>query len=136
MPPKFWTCPCGTRNERVKQRCANADCRRKRPKRRVARHAVTLRDDSYESYRQVSAAIHGVTDESCCVCGRPRHELMHHHRDHDHVTGQPRGIVCFQCNGLMPRLLTLDRARLVVAYLERCEAFYGAPVALGDASSG
>jgi hypothetical protein len=132
MAAKYWTCSCGTRNERIKQRCPN--CARKRPKRRVPAHARTLRDDSYQSYGEVSEAIHGVTDESCCVCGRPRHELMHHHRDHDHVTGLPRGIVCFQCNGLMPRLLTLDRARLIVGYLERCEAFYGAPVASQEAS--
>ena len=31
---------------------------------------------------------------------------------------------------------TLERARLVVLYLERCEAFYRAPVALEEAHSG
>lgn len=100
------------------------DCRRARPKRRVAKHARTLRDDNYAVYVQVARDIHGVTDESCCVCTRLRHESMRHHRDHDHVTGLPRGVVCFQCNGLMPRLLTLQRARDIVSYLERVEAFY------------
>jgi hypothetical protein len=122
MSAKTWLCPCGTRNQRVKQKCAGEGCNRRRPKRRVAAHARTLRDDSYAVYVQVARDAHGVTDESCCVCGRPRHESMRHHRDHDHVTGQPRGIVCFQCNQLMPRLLTLERARLVVAYLERVHA--------------
>lgn len=124
---RYWSCPCGTRNERVKQRCTN--CRRARPKRRVPKHAVTLRDDSYEAYEAFSRIVHGGEDDSCRVCGRPRHESRNHHRDHDHVTGKPRGVVCFQCNKLMPRLLTLARARQVVAYLERAEAFYGAPVA-------
>jgi hypothetical protein len=122
MTAKTWLCPCGTRNERVKQKCTGEGCNRRRPKRRVPRHAKTLRDDSYAVYVQVAQDVHGVTDESCCVCGRPRHESMKHHRDHDHVNGQPRGIVCFQCNQLMPRLLTLERARLVVAYLERVHA--------------
>jgi hypothetical protein len=53
---------------------------------------------------------------------------MRHHRDHDHVTGNPRGVVCFQCNSLMPRLLTLERARLITAYLERDAAYWQAPV--------
>jgi hypothetical protein len=122
MTAKTWLCPCGTRNQRVKQKCAGEGCERRRPKRRVPKHTKTLRDDSYAVYVQVAGDVHGVTDESCCVCGRPRHESMRHHRDHDHVTGKPRGIVCFQCNQLMPRLLTLERARLVVAYLERVHA--------------
>lgn len=95
-----------------------------KPKARVPKHAVTLRDDSYEAYCRVNEQVHGVTDESCAVCGRPRHEAMRHHRDHDHVTGNPRGLACFGCNRLMPRDLTLERARLIVAYLERVEAFY------------
>ncbi len=116
----FWSCTCGERWPRTKQKCV---CGKRRPKRRVAKHARTLRDDSYDVYTRMAADAHGVTDESCCVCGRERHESMRHHRDHDHVSGLPRGIVCFQCNALMPRLLTLPRARLIVAYLERAEAF-------------
>lgn len=132
MARRYWTCrKCGTRHERTTQVCRAAiadgeECSGRRPKPRVPKHARTLQDDSYQSYLQVASDIHGVTDESCCVCGKPRHELMHHHRDHDHVSGQPRGVVCFQCNQLMPRLLTPERARLILSYLERCEAFYGA----------
>jgi hypothetical protein len=40
------------------------------------------------------------------------------------VTGKPRGLACYQDNNIMPRQLTLARARLIVAYLERVEAFY------------
>ena len=123
MPRTYWSCVCGERWPRTKQVCT---CGKRRPKRRVPKHARTLRDDSYAAYTQAAAAIHGVTDESCCVCGRPRHESMRHHREHDHVTGLPRGIVCFQCNKLMPRLLTVERARLIVAYLERVDAYYAA----------
>lgn len=127
MAPRYWTCSrCHSRNERLKQRCPTPGCEGKRPKRRVPKHARTLRDDSYEHYKQVAAEIHGVTDESCCMCGRPRHERTHHHRDHDHETGLPRGILCYQCNSLLPRLMTLSRARAAVGYLERVDTFYAA----------
>lgn len=127
MAVRYWTCPgCGTRNERVKQKCTGSGCQRRRPKRRVPAHARTLRDQSWEHYNEINAAIHDVTDGSCAVCGRPEHEAMHHHRDHDHVTGEARGLACYQCNNLMPRLLTLERAREIVAYLERVRAYYSA----------
>lgn len=123
---RYWTCPkgCGGRWERTKIKCGTEGCTGRRPKPRVPKHARTLRDDSWEHYDAVNAAIHGIEDGSCAVCGRPEHESMHHHREHDHVTGNPRGLVCFQCNRLMPRQLDLARARLVVAYLERVEAYY------------
>lgn len=124
---RYWLCQgCGTRNERRKIKCANPDCNRRRPKKRVPKHARTLRDHPYPVYEQLSREIHGGEPDSCRVCGRPRHERMNHHRDHDHVTGLPRGVVCYQCNALMPRLLTLERARQVVAYLERAEAYRAA----------
>ncbi len=130
----WWTCPCGTRNERVKQKCANAACRRARPKKRVPAHARTLRDDPYTVYEATNGEIHGEghpgewTADCCGVCGKPPATTRHMDRDHDHLTGKPRGLACpgnTGCNALMPRQLTLARARLIVAYLERVEAFYG-----------
>lgn len=121
---RYWLCQgCGTRNERRKIKCANPDCNRRRPKKRVAKHARTLRDDSYAVYEAYSREVHGGEPDSCRVCGRPRHERMNHHRDHDHVTGLPRGVVCYQCNALMPRLMTVERCRQVLAYLERDAAY-------------
>ena len=131
---RYWTCPCGTRNERIKQRCANTDCRRARPKKRVPTHARTLRDDSYTVYRDVNAQIHAQafggdwTPDACGVCGKPPATARHMDRDHDHATGRPRGLACpgnQGYNALMPRQLTLERARLIVAYLERVQGFYG-----------
>jgi Recombination endonuclease VII len=132
MPPRYWTCgTCGRRCPRIKQRCPA--CGRKRPRRRVPAHARTLRDDPYTVYRDVNAQIHGQAHsgewdaDACGVCGKPASTSRHHDRDHDHVTGKPRGLACpgnTGCNALMPRQLTLDRARLIVAYLERVQSYY------------
>ncbi len=130
---KTWLCPCGTRNERVKHKCAREGCNRRRPKRRVPSHARTLRDDPYPVYEQVNAEVHGPafdpetwSPDCCGVCGKPPSSARHMDRDHDHITGLPRGLACpgnQGCNALMPRQLTLERARLIVAYLERVEAY-------------
>ncbi len=124
MARRYWSCRrCGFRNPRTaSRRCGGCQALTK-PKTRVPKHAETLRDDSYELYRQVAETLHGVTDESCCVCGKPKGQERRHDRDHDHVTGDPRGLACVPCNRLMPRELTLARARLVVAYLERAARF-------------
>jgi hypothetical protein len=127
---RYWTCPCGTRNERIKRKCTNTECNRSRPKPRVPKHAVTLRDDTYEAYTAAARAIHGVADESCCVCGKPRIQERRHDRDHGHnrtelAYGRPRGLACVECNRLMPHKLTAERARLIAEYLERVATFYG-----------
>ena len=119
---RYWLCPCGTRNERVKQRCTNQDCRRKRPKRRTK--VLAHPQDGYARYLEVARDIHGVSDESCCICGRPKPQGRNHDREHDHRTGNPRGLACFRCNKELLRHATLDQARQVVAYLERVEAYY------------
>lgn len=128
---KYWLCPCGQRLPRQRQKC---ECGQRRPKRRVPAHARTLRDDPYETYATVNGAIHAVAfggewdNSHCGVCGKTPASSRHMDRDHDHVSGNPRGLACpgnQGCNALMPRQLTLERARLIVAYLERVEAFYG-----------
>lgn len=125
---RYWLCAgCGTRHERTRQKCG---CGRSRPKPRVPAHARTLRDDSYQVYVQVARDIHGVTDESCCVCGKPRSQERRHDRDHGHLKGslafgKPRGLACVSCNRLMPRELDAPRARLITDYLERVDDYYG-----------
>lgn len=127
---RYWLCSCGTRHPRTRQKC---ECGRRRPKRRVPAHARTLRDDPYPVYEHANAAIHASgfpgewTPDCCGVCGKAPSRARHMDRDHDHVTGRPRGLACpgnQGCNALMPKQLTLERARLIVAYLERVEAFY------------
>ncbi len=122
MPARYWSCVCGERWPRTKQKCV---CGKRRPKRRVPAHARTLRDDSYAVYDRVNQEIHGAEPDHCGVCGKPPSTARHMDRDHDHITGLPRGLACpgnQGCNALMPRQLDLARARLIVAYLERVEA--------------
>lgn len=139
---RYWLCQgCGTRNERRKIKCANPDCNRRRPKRRVPKHARTLQEHSYEFYAALNDEIHGGAfpdqwwPDYCGVCGKAPSTARHMDRDHDHTTGLPRGLACpgnQGCNSLMPRQMTLQRARQVVAYLERVEA-YRASQGLTDA---
>lgn len=94
-----------------------------KPKARVPAHARTLRDHSYEFYVAVNERLHGVTDEGCGLCGKPRAQERRHDRDHDHKTGDPRGLLCVPCNKLLPHQVTLEYARLQVAYLERASLY-------------
>lgn len=124
---RYWLCrKCGNRWERTKRKCT---CGGNRPAARVPAHARTLRDDNYERYCRAAQQIHGVTDESCCVCGKPRSQDRRHDRDHGHLKGdlsygKPRGLACVSCNRLMPRELDEERARLVYLYLQRVRKFY------------
>lgn len=111
----------------------------------MPKHKEVLRGDSYSLFVKAAREIHGVADESCCVCGKPRSQTRHHDRDHDHRTGLPRGLACpgnAGCNVLMlpwvsaPTAVGIwvakqfagepdaERWRLIAAYLERVEAHY------------
>lgn len=122
MPAKYWSCvnaACRHRNEARRRKCELCGWS-KRKSRAQARVKPT---DDYSVYLKVAQDAHGVTDESCCVCGRPKPLGKRHDREHDHKTGLPRGIVCYRCNKELLRHGDLESARLVVAYLERVEAW-------------
>lgn len=146
MAKKYTLCKCGTRNDRIggRTKCVNPDCGKPLRKLPQARHKLILRD-GYAPFVRAAVEIHGVSDESCCVCGKPRPQEGHWDRDHDHTTGQARGLACSGnrgCNVLMAKWVTAATARgiadaklqagepdaarwsMIAAYLERVEAFY------------
>ena len=57
--------------------------------------------------------------ERCGVCGRPPKDGRKLHRDHDHRTGEIRGLLCFPCNRALPAYVTEEWLRKALAYLER-----------------
>lgn len=121
-----WACrKCGRKNERAHVKCRSEDCDARRPKRPVRAHQRALTDNTYQHFVQVARDIHGVTDESCCVCGRPRSQERHHDRDHDHRTGQARGLACggnSGCNVLMLPWITWDVATAIANAKEKAGA--------------
>ena len=92
---KYTLCKCGTRNDRIggRTKCVNPDCGKTLRKLPQARHKAILLE-GYAPFVRAAREIHGVTDESCCVCGKPRTQERRHDRDHDHVTGAARGLAC------------------------------------------
>ena len=121
---RYWTCSrCHQRWERTYTRCQTSECAGRKPKARVPKHAETLRDDSYDHYKEVAAVLHGVTDESCCVCGRARAQHRRHDRDHDHNTGRPRGLLCVRHNQMLDSRTSPDELRGLAQYLERAARY-------------
>lgn len=145
---RYWTCrKCKHRNERTSSRKCQGCGELTKPKTRRAAHKEALRGDTYPLFVQIARDVHGVTDESCCVCGKPRSQERRHDRDHDHRTGQARGLACpgnQGCNVLMLPWITAptayaiyvakkgngesdaERWRLIAAYLRRVEKHYAA----------
>ena len=123
MAVRYWSCrKCGHRNVRGPLICR--DCgERTRPKAHVPKHAIVMRDNGYQHFRDVNEAIHGAGD-NCGVCLAVPKDSRNMQREHDHTTGLARGLACWRCNRLMPKQFDLAHARLIVAYLERVEQWY------------
>lgn len=122
---RSWTCPkCKRKNEvRTSSRTCQYGCGATKPKKRVPAKNLVLRDLGYEDWAALSVMIHGGELYACGVCQRPPKERRNNDRDHDHRTGEARGLACPRCNKELLRHSTLEEARAVVAYLERVEAF-------------
>jgi Recombination endonuclease VII len=118
---RFWICyrqqdgqRCLTRNPMVKQKCVL--CGGLRPAARRPKHMVAL-ETEYETY----VALNG--GEVCGVCGRRRTGKDRRlDRDHDHRTGQPRGLLCHKCNRLLASWVTPELLDAAAAYLRRTAA--------------
>jgi hypothetical protein len=117
---KSWTCQrsaggvrCAAVNPARKRKCVA--CGKERPARKRPAHMAAL-DLPYEHY----VAING--GEFCGICGCGPKDGRRLNRDHDHVTGEARGLLCWIDNKFLRRGMTTDWMRRAIAYLERAEA--------------
>ena len=94
---------------RRKQKCP--ECGWRRPARKRPAHQLIL-ETPYEAW----AERYG---EKCGVCGRPPGPKRRLDRDHDHRTGEPRGLLCHRCNRALPDWMDADWLRAAAAYLEK-----------------
>jgi hypothetical protein len=122
----YWSCRgCGYRNLREHRNCRGEGCKRTKPKKRVPKHAIVLRDSPYEEWVPLSVEIHGGEEHACGCCRRLPTKVRRHDRDHDHRLGIPRGLACSFCNRERLRgIANVEEARMVLAYFERVEKFY------------
>lgn len=118
MASRYWRCRrvsagevCGTLNLATKKKCHL--CGKLRPKRKQPAHAMCL-DFPYEWWAEAYG-------ERCGICGAAPSATRRLDRDHDHKTGQPRGLLCHLCNRTLGNRVTLEWMRAAVAYLERVE---------------
>jgi hypothetical protein len=117
---KTWKCQrsdggvkCGWENPARKRLCEM--CGKARPARKRPAHMAAL-DLSYEHYIEINGGEH------CGICGCGPSNGRRLNRDHDHATGQPRGLLCWLDNKFLRRGMTIAWMRRAIAYLERAEA--------------
>lgn len=115
---RTWTCyrqragrKCLHRNAGVKRKCEK--CGGARPIKRRPKHMAALAFD-YETFMELNGG------DRCGICLRARSERDRKlDRDHDHKTGQPRGLLCFKCNRQLAAWITPEWLDAAAAYLRR-----------------
>lgn len=118
MSDRTWTCQrvsagvkCRAKNRSIKRKCWA--CGKAKPARKKPAHMVAL-NATYEEY----IALNG--GEHCGICGakrKPGGKRLH--RDHDHRTGRPRGILCFPCNSALRPYMDWEWLSRAADYLAR-----------------
>lgn len=119
MAARTWTCTrvtngvrCGAKNRKIKLICET--CGKKRPPTKRPAHMQAL-DIPYERYVRRYG-------EQCGICGCGPSPDRRLDRDHDHATGQPRGLLCQFHNRFLPRRATPELLRAAADYLERASS--------------
>lgn len=118
-----WTCPkCKTVHPRTKQVCGTdltplLVCDGRRPKKRKPEHQLVLDLMPYDEWvERFGVVIDGVLVARCNICGRPPVNRALH-RDHDHRSGNPRGLLCHRCNRALPDWMTVKWLEKAIEYL-------------------
>ena len=115
--------PARDRARRWKQENPERDAARQRAYRESGRKSISDRRSylkrtygiSLEQYDEMLAAQGGV----CAICGCTPRDDISLHVDHDHTTGEIRGLTCFRCNNSLGDLNDDPRRlRRAIEYLE------------------
>jgi hypothetical protein len=107
---RTWTCrKCKTKWPGTRQLCT---CGTRRPPRRVPKHQLVLELMPYEEWVEKYG-------ERCGVCGRPPSANRRLDRDHDHQTGDDRGLLCPRCNQALPNWVSVTWLIKAMKYLWR-----------------
>jgi len=106
-----WTCRKCRQLHHTKRFTKCASCGTPRPATKKPKHMRAL-DHSYEHYVELNGG------ENCGACGRPPDAKRRNDRDHDHATGEPRGLLCRRCNRLLTRRVE-PLLPLFAAYIQR-----------------
>jgi hypothetical protein len=114
---RYWRCRrqskgvvCNQLNLARKRLCTS--CGKPRPKRKKPAHAAILDSMPYERWAEVYS-------ERCGICGCEPSSSRRLDRDHDHRTGEPRGLLCHRCNRTLGSQIDPAWLRRALAYLER-----------------
>jgi hypothetical protein len=117
MTPRVWTCQrvsggvkCSTVNPRIKKLCTG--CGKPRPATKVASHKLVLGEMSYDKWVELFG-------EKCGICGRSPSARRRLDRDHDHKSGNARGLLCARCNRALPSWVTVEWLLAAAAYLRK-----------------
>jgi hypothetical protein len=117
-----WTChkttdgeKCETKNPRRLKKCTG--CGKSRPPVKRKAHEEVLRTLPYDKAVKINGG------EFCGICGREPKPGRRLHRDHDHRTGEFRGLLCFHDNSALRPYMTLEWCLKAVAYLQRAATY-------------
>lgn len=113
-----WTCrkkSCRNINRVGTRKCQR--CGKPRPPKKVPEHAKVLKRLTYEDFIEINGG------EFCWIhrfLGLPDPVSQKRlQRDHDHITGEPRGLLCYRCNRALKDWMTLPWIEAAFMYLKR-----------------
>ena len=109
-----WTCrrvSCKFKNPPRTRKCQQ--CGKPKPVKKLG-HRQVLKDLTYADFVEINGGDH------CGICGKLRSETRRNFdRDHDHITGKPRGLLCHRENRALPYWMTSKWLRDAADYLDR-----------------
>lgn len=128
MAPREWTCQrttngvkCGHKNLRKYKICRACEKRRPALKRTKAQAPVEPLERYIERQGGYYCVIGRMLDKPCGQGLKVDGTRIVLHRDHDHATDTPRGLLCFRHNQQLKAGFDARTLRAMADYLERYE---------------